>query len=507
MSEKSNSSLLGQPHRISTARSIAWNYVGHFYQIAINLGLTAYIVRRIAVAEYGLLMLTMSLSASLYFLDLGLSSVLVQSYVAASLSNDKNRLSELISTAFAALAALGSIGVLLFVILAALLPGPFKIPQAYLNEASIVLILSSLIIQVRLPSIALEQVYQSVHRFDRINQIQLVTSTVYAALSVLALATGHRIIALVCAQLIAAVLQCVLLCIGLHTAAPRAHMRLSFFRWMHLRGLLDIGKWAFLNDLSTYAFDLLVWVILGSFGSMSEAALYGLASKLPKQLWNLMDRGAGVALPLLSRSFAESDSTALQRTFVKTQKLLFGLILPFALLGCFAARPLIQVWAGSSYSGSALILQFLLIGALSHASGYSSGQLLYACRQVKKAAIILSCEYVIAIAIAPFLVSRYGAAGLAAGIAATQILINWGWYAFAAGRIVQISFLQILRAVLQGLAWPALVLAAEIAILWALRFRLSSIEALIAAIVAGCVYLGIWSIETALPIYRAEIPA
>src|SRR5665213_4578657 len=75
--------------RKEMAVSIAWNHAGHLYQICINLGLTAYIVRRIAVPEYGLLLFVMSLSATLNILDMGISSVLVQTYVEAAGNADK----------------------------------------------------------------------------------------------------------------------------------------------------------------------------------------------------------------------------------------------------------------------------------------------------------------------------------------------------------------------------------------------------------------------------------
>ena len=131
-------------------------------------------------------------------------------------------------------------------------------------------------------------------------------------------------------------------------------------------------------------FDRFVWIILGSLGSMKEAAMFGLASKAPKQLWNLVDKGANVALPILSRSFTENDQVALQQTYLRTQKLVFGAILPFIVLGCFFARPLIEFWAGSQYAGAALVMQWLLIAAFSHAISYSSDQLLYAGGEVKR---------------------------------------------------------------------------------------------------------------------------
>ncbi|MGA7245373.1 MAG: hypothetical protein WBX19_19470, partial [Terracidiphilus sp.] len=75
-----------KPARGATVRNITWNYFGHFCQIAVNFGLTSYIVRRLSVPEYGLFLFVMFLSSTLDLLDLGISSVLVQRYIAASLN-------------------------------------------------------------------------------------------------------------------------------------------------------------------------------------------------------------------------------------------------------------------------------------------------------------------------------------------------------------------------------------------------------------------------------------
>lgn len=488
----------------NAARDIAWNYVGYIYQIGINLALTAYIVRRVSVVEYGLFLFITSLSTTLYFLDLGLSGVLVQAYVEMASRSEHNRLNELISTVFLALVALGAVGVLFSAIFASILPGPFNIPSGYTHEASVICILAAFVIQVSLPCIALEHAYQASHRFDRINQIRVLTSTIQIALSITALAAGYGIVALAGVQLVSSALRLLLLAAGLPASVPHAHLSLRRFNRTVLSPLIALSKWAFLNNLGASLFELLAWTLLGSLGSMKEAAMFGLASKLPDQLWNLIDKGANVALPLLSKSFSEGDLTELRQTYLKTQKLLFGAVLPFVVLGSFAAKPLIEVWAGSQYAGAALVMQYLLLGVISHAAGYSSNQLLYASGQVKWATKITLWEYFLSIAISLPLIARYGAAGLAAGMAISQLCINFGWLTWAACEFSRTSPGILLKFVMSGLSWPLVVLASELLLIWSISSRLSPLLLLMAALLSGCIYLTVWGIHTALPIYRSQ---
>lgn len=487
-----------------TAGNITWNYLGYGFQIVLNLGLTWYFVRKISVVEYGLFLFIMSLSATLYLLDMGISSVLVQALVEASAAAGKERVNDILSTSFLALSALGALGVLVFFGIALSLPGPFRIPGPYLHEAFLVFILAGLVVQIGFSTIAIEQVYQASHRFDRLNQVQLATGLLLAALTVLVLAAGCGIVAIALVQLAVAVLRLVILTAALPVVVPGVRLSLIRFNLDSLRSLFNLGKWALLNNAGSSLFDACIWVALASLGSMEQAAIFGLANKLPRQLWNLIDKGGMIAYPQLSEFFARDDSVALRQVFLKTQRLLFGAMFPFVVLGCFAARPLIEVWAGPEYIAAAQVLQILLFGVATHVTGYCSTQLLYACRQTKKAATISIWEYVVSLALAGALVPRYGAVGLAAGIAAGQILINCGWLTAAACRFSRTSGQMLLRYIIGGLPIPAVTLGAAMAVVWTFSKFLAPQWQLAADVSIGLVYFATWGSRTLLPAFRAE---
>lgn len=135
--------------------------------------------------------------------------------------------------------------------------------------------------------------------------------------------------------------------------------------------------------------------------------------------------------------------------------------------------------------------------------------LLYACAEVKKAATISLWSNIISILAALALVSRYGAAGLAAGMAVTQLVFNCGWFSLAACRVSGTSPAAIIRASLDGMLWPITVLTLETVVARVVWSRLSPLELLIFGIISGVVYLAFWGLRTALPRYRgyAEVTA
>ena len=500
--ERDNTPRTQSLPRRSAAQSAAWNYGGYAFQLAVNFGLTAYIVRRISVAEYGIFLLVMSLSATMNLLDLGISGVLVQNYVHAVKSHGQAHLNDLMSTAFVALGILGFAGVLIFAGLALFLPGPFRIPPGLVREAAIIFVIAAITIQVRLPNVALRQAFEAHGRFDRINQFTLVTTTLQAIASVGVLYWGFGVIGLAWIQFASAVLQIGIYIIALPIAVPGSALKVFRFRPRLLSSLIVEGKWAFLSNITGYLVEMGIWGILGSFGSMTEVALYGVAFKAPNQLWNLADRGADVLLPVLSGYAADEDYANLRRVFLITQQLLFGAVLPFVILGAFFAKPLLELWVGKQYMDAAFAMRWLLLAVLAHAIAHASDLMLYACRRVRLASWISASGGAVTCVLALFLVPRYGAAGMGASLAVSMLISAFGWYTIQACRVSRTSAWALTASLVRGLGWPLLILAAEIFLIFRFRFEMSPLWTVIAATVSGGVYFLFWGLRTALPLYR-----
>lgn len=488
--------------RHSTAHSVAWNYAGYAFQLIISFGLTAYIVRHVSVAEYGIFLLVMSLSATMNLLDLGISGVLVQNYVHAMKNYGQVHVNELISTSFVALGILGFAGLVIFAGLALFLPGPFRIPTGLVHEAAIIFVVAALTIQVRLPNIALRQALQSHGRFDRINQFSLINATLQAILSVFVLHCGFGVIGLAWIQLALAVLQIGIYVIALPVIVPGTGLNLLRFHPSLLGPLIQEGKWAFLSNVTGYLVEMGIWGILGSFGSMTEVALYGIAFKAPNQLWNLADRGADVLLPILSGYAAEEDYANLRRVFLTTQQLLFGSVLPFVILGSIFAQPLLELWVGKQYSDAAFAMRWLLIAVLAHAIAHASDLMLYACRRVRLASWISAAGGALTCVIALFLVPHYGATGMGASLAISMLISAFGWYTIQACRVSRISAWVLAGSLIRGLGWPLFVLAAETLLILQIQSHLSPLLIIVAATASGCIYFLLWGFRTALPLYR-----
>lgn len=478
--------------------------MGTGYEALAGFLLVGYIVRRISVAEYGLLLLAMSLCSIMFLFDLGLSNLLVQAYVAAA-KDSRQRLSDLLSTAFVTLTALGTVGMLILVAIALNLPGPFTIPHEYVREASLVFVLVAISTMLGLPTIALEYAYQAFHRFDRINQVQLVTATIRVGLTIVLLAEGYGVVALAAVQAVVSLSRLLVLCAALRWCVPGAHLDVRRFDYGLLKPLIRPGGWAVLDNSTRQLASISDSIILGVFGPVTSVALFGLGSKLPAQLSNMVTRGAIVTLPSLSRHHVDADPRQLQRVYLNAQKLVFTGALPVVVLGCACARPLILVWAGAAYIGAAAVMQWLLLAALSLAMEYSSDLLLYARGEVRTAARIATVESIANVLVSLALVFRYGAVGLAAGTALTHIVINALWYTPAACRAAGIRPSGLARAVVGDQTWPFALLMVEIVVIRLASSVLPPLEILIVGVIGGIAYVAFWGLRTAIPMWRLRV--
>ncbi len=486
----------------SIGKSVLWNYVGTASEIIAGFLLAAYVVRRISTDEYGLFLLAMALSSIVFMLDFGCASVLVQAYVAAAKISSEC-LANLLSTAFVALSALGAIGVLAFVAAAISLPGPFSIPSQYVHEAAIVFVLIALSTCAGMSVIALEYAYHAFNRFDRLNQIQISTTTLRVALTILVLSRGGGVVAFTTVQTIISAARLLVLRLLLTHTIPNARLQLRRFDIALLRKLFGSGSWAMLDNSARQLAHVSDSVILSVFGSVSSVALFGVAAKLPMQLFQVVMKGADVLLPFLAQCHVDTDQRDLRRVYLEAQKVIFTGLLPFVMLGCICARPLLQAWAGEKYASAAPIMQWLLIATLSMAVQHISALLAYARGEVKMAARMAVIESAANVILSLLLVFRYGAVGLAAGTAITNIVINAFWYTPAACRAAGITASDVISVVLVEDTWMFLLLTAEAAIIGVTWYLLSPLAVLIVGIVLGVAHMTVWGVRTAIPRLRS----
>lgn len=510
--------------KLSFVRSVSWNYLGYFFEFISGLLLLAYVVRRISVQEYGIYLLAQAVAAFLYLLEFGMGNVLVPLYVSTFARQGIAEVSRLASTVFFALMGLGAAGAVALSLAALFMPRWVGLSSANTALAVPVLIVSSVAVGLALPQMALEQLCQAFHRFDRINQVQIAAVALRVALTVAVLMAGKGILALAAVQVAVSGLRLAGLWAVASTAISGLSLQFRFDRELLLKAM-HMSKWAFGDDISNRIALNADSVILAALGSFEQVALFGVGSRLPAHLYQFAARGLSVLVPTMSQHYAEGHKAQLRATFSSAYRVCLTGVAPLAMFAAICAPALIKIWAGQAYAEAAPVLAWLLMSSLSMVVMLPSDMVLYSHNRIRKAALFSILQTLGKIALALALARQYGALGVAAGVAMWHWCVNLFCFLPAACRVAEMSPLELWRVALTGhsrehgtqragegranlIQGGAFIFCAA-ALGSGMKF-LGPLEMFVACILISLLYAGIWASCTAMPMWkraRREAPA
>jgi O-antigen/teichoic acid export membrane protein len=473
--------------------------------------LLAYVVRRVSVHDYGIYLLAQSLAAFLYLIELGIGSVLVPLYVSTFAEKGIEEVSRLASTLIITLLSLGAAGACVISAAACLVPRLLHLPTGETELAVQVVIIASFAVMLALPLTPLEQLCQAFHRFDRANQVQMAATALRIVLSVAVLAAGKGIVALAAVQVAVSLFRLASMWMVAPTAVPGLSLRLSFDGGL-LPKVVGMSRWAFGDDLSRRIGMNSEQVILGALSSFQQVALFGVGSRLPAHMHQFAARGLSVLFPALSEHYAKSDTARLRSTFSKALHICVTGFVPIATFAAICATPLMTVWAGPAYEKAGPVLAWLLISSLSTIVMLPSDLVLYSHGRIPQAARFSVVETLGKIAVAILLAVRYGAAGVAAGVAIWHWCVNLFLYLPAACRVAEMRPYELWSKTLlehspKGNQPSSNVMlggayVAGAAILAAGLRQLSTSEMLLLCVVICLLYSAVWISYTVLPMWR-----
>ncbi len=446
--------------------SAAWNYSSHLYEVIVGLGLIAVIARKLDIADYGLFLLTTSLAAVLMLLEAGVPSLLPQAYIEKKVRGTPDAIQGLMTTAFIFLAILGFGAVILCFLLSLLLPGPFHIHPGSLPQAMILVVLSGVVVQIALPTRALEMLYEAFSRFDALATVHFVVVTLRALATVGFLLLGYGILALGWIQVVTVAARLAILWLVLPRVTGVARPRLASRDWSLLSPLRGKATWAALDNTARQIAMSSQSLVLGIFGSMESVAVFGVGGRIPAQLFVLLRKAMGVAFPVLAERHANQDVKGLRHAYVYACRVAWGLMVPLVLVALLGADDIIRVWVGMDYRNAADVMRWLLVGILVLTVSHPSDRVLYARGLIVTAGKMAVVESLLSLALSLLLVLPFGAVGLAAAAAIGHSVGALAWFIPTACRSVGMKTFRLIALLARDVLVPGGAMALVLAVAW-----------------------------------------
>jgi O-antigen/teichoic acid export membrane protein len=433
------------PAAVTIRRGVGWSYTSYAVEASLGLAVVAVVLRHVSSAEYGALLLALSLASLTTILDFGLLGLLIPAVVREREQNGPDAPGRLLSAALLWLGTAGVFAVLGCGLMAALIPGPFNITEELAGVTRQALLLAGAAVLLTFLASALELTHAAFGDFGRISRVQIIVAVSRAAATVAAMTAGYGVVSLAVIHVGAALLRLILLATSL--SAHTGSLRFSFpaSGVSPLRPLLARRSWATADNIARRAASAADSIALGALANTTAIATFNVGSRIPGHLHVVTTRGIDVTMPTLSTHHAREAHEDFRALFARTIVIAFSVLAPVVAAGIVLAPWIVRLLGGDSYSAAAPVLQLLLIGVGIRAFSIPSYNILYATGRVDTAARIGGAEAIAKILLAVILIPPYGATGAAfAGLASTAVL-TFIWFLPAAMGAAGLSWSDLIR--------------------------------------------------------------
>jgi membrane protein EpsK len=413
--------------------SFTSNLIGNGASFGVNLFVgvwfTAYLVRNLGPATFGLIPLATAVASYMSVLTLALTSSVGRSITIARSAGDHAEVQRVFNTAFFG-CLLFSLALLPLVLLAAYFaPEIISIPEGYENQARTLFAASGLVFLLTTASTPYGVAFFCRNRLDLSSSLNAVTTLMRVALVWgLFQLTAPSLWQVAAGLLVAACLGTVISLLFSRRLMPELRVCWSNFTTQTLRSLGATGAWVSVTQFGTIlllSVDLLmVNVLLGAFA----AGKYAIPLQLATLLRKLFTMLGGLFTPTIMSLHGAGRRDAMIAYVARAVRFVGFLAALAAGLLCGFASPLLTIWVGSDFADLAPLVWVMIAPLAVNLAVFPMFGLSLTVNKVRGPAIVTIIVGAVHVGCAWLLVERAG----------------WGVYGVAVSSIVLLSLKNLL---------------------------------------------------------------
>ena len=471
----------------------AGSLLGHILNVGVLIWLQQYLLRKISPEEYSIYPTAL---AVMFFVGL-VGSMLTEScgryVVEAYARGDEQRVTQLTSTIFVPLLALGGVLVVGGSAFAWNVGMFLDIAPQCLAEARLVflIMMTTMAIQVALAPMGLGLFVRQ--KFVLTSLLRLGQNLVrIAVLFVLLLGVDTRIVWVVVADAIGT-LAYVLATVALsRRLVPALRIRLSQFRASLLQELMHFGGWHFFGRLAGTIRDSAAPIVLNKLGTPLDVTCMHLGSLVYRQAYQVWLLAASPLLPALTAMYASRQENRLANTYLRCGRYGMWTVLLFGAPMIVFGHTVIDLYVGRTYSAAAPVMLLLFSAAPFIYSNQGAWMLAMARAEVRPLAVREMIVQVLGLLLMVVLAGclRLGALGAAIAMAGSSAVLSPILLWPVGLRLARVTRAQWARETL----WPGILPALAGTAVWLplqLTVRPGTWLALAVCALAGCGAYGI----------------
>lgn len=445
------------------ARNISTRYLALAVTAIVGLVVLPVNVHYLGKSQYGLWILTASLTTYFSVLDLGYGSAVVKFVAQYRAKQNAQALNEILSTLNVVFCSMGVVVYLVAILVAWQLPHIFNIEPSQVNTGRMILLIIGANVTLHFCCAIYGGVVNGFQRYYLNNVIGTVTTLLTAAVNVLVLWLGYGLIELVAATTAVRMSPYFLYRRNARHVFPELHLSPRLFRRERLREVTGFSIYVAMIDWSSrlnYAVDNFT---IGIFLNTASVGIYAVGLRLSEALFRMTSQVHTFLFPTIVHRSVEGRLEDQRRLVVQATR--FQLAIAIGLCGSvIAVAPvLVRAWVGPGFESAFLIAQVLAYVVILRAWMGVPGTLLKGTGRAGYVAKVSAVCAVANVLLSVVLVKLMGLIGVALGTAIPVTIIAAFSIFPAACREVELPVLQGYRRVVWPAVWPALLVMTAMA--------------------------------------------
>ena len=337
--------------------------------LAVSLGsgflLSPFLVGHLGDSVYGVWVLVGSLVGYLGLLDFGITPSIVKYVAEHRARGDQEAINRVVTVSLTVFSILGVACLVASASVAFFFNSIFRSPLSY-STATAVVMIAGLNLALSFPASVFVGLVRGYQRYDLDAGITSLTIIVRSVLVVVLVRSGQGLLAVALTTFAFDMIRLVYLVRCAYRLNPEIRIARRYY---------DAGIRQRLFGYSVYIFIIVVAkqfifytdsIVIGLFLSTALVTVFFIASRLASYLRMLVSDMVGVLTPTASDLEARADRAGVNALLVAGTKYTLLISLPAAAVLFVMGDRFIELWMGSGYSQSAVILMILTVGVLAN---------------------------------------------------------------------------------------------------------------------------------------------
>lgn len=403
--------------RLQIIKNVGSSWSALAVNVVVGFFLSPFIVHHLGDAAFGVWLLIFSVTGYYGLFDLGIRSSIIRYVSKYTATDDREKLTRFLNTAFFSYASIGVVSMLLTTVLSSSIEHFFKIPAALHPQARLLLLMVGASVSLGFPLGVFGGMLEGLQRFYILNWTNIGANLGRAALIVYYLRHGYGLITVALITVTMPVLSSILRGIIVFRICP-VSIGLKHVDRESFHHMANYGSTTFIVMIAARLRFRTDELVLGTMMSTVAVTWFNFGARIVDYAQESVTSLSQIFVPMASQSEATGDLSRVRKIYLAGNRACAFLILPICALLIILGKHIIRVWVGARYiPHSYPVLVVMIIPFTLLLSQAASTRVLFGLGKHKTVAAITFIEGIANLILSIALVHPLGIVGDALGTA------------------------------------------------------------------------------------------